>query len=295
MQHTCQICNKTFDSPHRKAKLCSRECANTHRSIIATKERVCELCGKELVSPGQKKLGYCSIECRDNDTKRIVIGGEVHTTCTHCGKAFTHAKWRNLKFCSKECAHTSRKTVTMVHATCQQCGTDFIHRSNVKRNFCSKKCWHKFGIGENSPHYSSVNVSCEQCGKAMKREPNHANRVDHNFCCNRCRSDWHSANIRGEVHPLWKGGADNNRGPNWLAQRRKAWKRDNYTCQHCGTTKKQLKKNPAVHHIIPFRDFGIERYEEANELTNLITLCPTCHMRAEHNLIPIQPYLLAFP
>jgi DEAD/DEAH box helicase domain-containing protein len=41
-----------------------------------------------------------------------------------------------------------------------------------------------------------------------------------------------------------------------------------------------------VHHIRPFREFGYipgenENYLLANALDNLITLCPTCHHRAE--------------
>jgi DEAD/DEAH box helicase domain-containing protein len=41
-----------------------------------------------------------------------------------------------------------------------------------------------------------------------------------------------------------------------------------------------------VHHRRPFRDFGYEPglndlYLQANQLENLITLCPSCHRRAE--------------
>jgi DEAD/DEAH box helicase domain-containing protein len=41
-----------------------------------------------------------------------------------------------------------------------------------------------------------------------------------------------------------------------------------------------------VHHIRPFRDYGYiagqnEAYQLANDLENLVTLCPSCHRRAE--------------
>lgn len=41
-----------------------------------------------------------------------------------------------------------------------------------------------------------------------------------------------------------------------------------------------------VHHVRPFRDFGYlpgrnSNYKQANELDNLVTLCPSCHRRAE--------------
>jgi predicted HNH restriction endonuclease len=34
-----------------------------------------------------------------------------------------------------------------------------------------------------------------------------------------------------------------------------------------------------VHHIIPFRKFGIDRYREANKISNLISLCNSCHSK----------------
>jgi len=44
-----------------------------------------------------------------------------------------------------------------------------------------------------------------------------------------------------------------------------------------------------VHHIRPFREFGWRpgensNDEQANQLSNLLTLCPTCHRRAEQQV-----------
>jgi DEAD/DEAH box helicase domain-containing protein len=41
-----------------------------------------------------------------------------------------------------------------------------------------------------------------------------------------------------------------------------------------------------MHHIRPFREFGYvpgqnDHYRQANRLENLVTLCPSCHRRAE--------------
>ncbi len=66
-------------------------------------------------------------------------------------------------------------------------------------------------------------------------------------------------------------------GPNWPAQRRQARARDGYVCQMCGAPERGQAHH--VHHKIPFRRFS--SYREANRLSNLITLCPTCHRRAE--------------
>ena len=80
---------------------------------------------------------------------------------------------------------------------------------------------------------------------------------------------------RGEKNWAWRGGYDWNRGSDWGKQRRKTRKRDNNTCQCCGTTSKEVGKNLDVHHIIPYR------ISKSNDLENLITLCPNCHIKAD--------------
>ncbi len=69
----------------------------------------------------------------------------------------------------------------------------------------------------------------------------------------------------------------NNYGPNWVVQRIRARERDNFTCQLCGAP--EMGRSHHVHHKTPFRQFT--SYLIANQLDNLITLCPTCHRRAE--------------
>lgn len=103
------------------------------------------------------------------------------------------------------------------------------------------------------------------------------------------------AKYQGSANPHWKGGYKEYYGPNWNIQRRAARKRDKHRCQCCG--KKQKTKAFDVHHVRPFRTFGYvvgvnDHYLPANDLTNLITLCPSCHTRAENGKIAFQPYLL---
>ena len=69
----------------------------------------------------------------------------------------------------------------------------------------------------------------------------------------------------------------NDYGPNWLAQRNRARGRDGYRCQACGVLEDERSHH--VHHKIPFRAFA--SYRQANQLSNLVTLCPRCHHRAE--------------
>lgn len=74
----------------------------------------------------------------------------------------------------------------------------------------------------------------------------------------------------------------NDYGPNWQQQRQLALARDGHQCRTCGAAEGMLH----VHHIRPFRDYNYipganDHYLIANQLDNLVTLCPSCHRRAE--------------
>jgi DEAD/DEAH box helicase domain-containing protein len=75
---------------------------------------------------------------------------------------------------------------------------------------------------------------------------------------------------------LWSNDP-NNYGPTWAAQRNRARARDGYRCQICGAPEQGREHD--VHHRIPFRRF--DTYQQANQLSNLATLCRPCHRRAE--------------
>jgi DEAD/DEAH box helicase domain-containing protein len=72
----------------------------------------------------------------------------------------------------------------------------------------------------------------------------------------------------------------NDYGPGWSKIRERVRARDGYKCQVCGTPESGRQHD--VHHKIPFRAFASR--EEANRLENLITLCPSCHKKAEENV-----------
>jgi DEAD/DEAH box helicase domain-containing protein len=74
----------------------------------------------------------------------------------------------------------------------------------------------------------------------------------------------------------WKNDP-NNYGPNWLRQRDLARQRDGFRCQSCGAL--ETRQSHHVHHKVPFRNFT--SFVMANHLENLITLCPSCHKKAE--------------
>ena len=78
----------------------------------------------------------------------------------------------------------------------------------------------------------------------------------------------------------------NNYGPGWTQIRDRVRARDKYTCQVCGAV--ETNRQHDVHHKVPFRAFrapnGSPDPVQANRLDNLITLCPSCHHKAEQNV-----------
>lgn len=75
---------------------------------------------------------------------------------------------------------------------------------------------------------------------------------------------------------LWTNDA-NNYGSNWNNVRQLVRERDQFTCQMCGAP--ETDRPHHVHHKVPLRSFV--SLEQANNLENLVTLCPSCHRRAE--------------
>ncbi len=75
---------------------------------------------------------------------------------------------------------------------------------------------------------------------------------------------------------LWMN-YQNDYGPGWAKYKDLIRKRDNYTCQNCGVLEDTIKHH--IHHIKPIKFF--ESIELANNPSNLITLCASCHRLAE--------------
>ncbi|MDF1520723.1 MAG: DUF1998 domain-containing protein, partial [Brevefilum sp.] len=78
---------------------------------------------------------------------------------------------------------------------------------------------------------------------------------------------------------LWNS-EQNDYGPDWDKIRQRVLNRDGKRCQVCGAADSVQPLH--VHHIQPFRSFT--NLESANQTQNLITLCPTCHRKAESSV-----------
>jgi len=75
---------------------------------------------------------------------------------------------------------------------------------------------------------------------------------------------------------LWTNDT-NDYGPGWALLRQQVRQRDGFSCQGCGLPETDHAHD--VHHIVPFRQFASP--QQANQLSNLVSLCPACHRLAE--------------
>lgn len=88
--------------------------------------------------------------------------------------------------------------------------------------------------------------------------------------------------LSGEKHYNWKGGISTERDSfmssyEYLQWRRLVFKRDNYTCQHCGRNSTLVKLN--AHHIKNYSQYP----EIRTDVNNGITLCEECHLPTYKN------------
>jgi DEAD/DEAH box helicase domain-containing protein len=86
---------------------------------------------------------------------------------------------------------------------------------------------------------------------------------------------------------LWTN-SPNDYGADWADIRERVRARDGYRCQVCGQA--EVGRQHDVHHKTPFRFFMRQADDPAkaraaaNNLANLVTLCPACHKKAESNV-----------
>jgi DEAD/DEAH box helicase domain-containing protein len=91
----------------------------------------------------------------------------------------------------------------------------------------------------------------------------------------------------------------NDYGPDWVKIRERVRAQAGFRCQVCGlpengpSTELRTSRQHDVHHKIPFRNFVRNSQsretlqsalQKANRMDNLVTLCPSCHRKAEQNV-----------
>lgn len=291
----CLYCSSEFTTRDYRAKFCSRKCASiakTHKRI--TKQ--CLTCGKEFpIEPKHPDVKYCSHKCHGVARRK-----QVDTICLNCGNVFQQYPSGHKRFCSQTCSNrfhqhpdpTKHKT-----CICEWCEKSFETRHDAPGRFCGHQCMSEYAasVSPGAPRKEEIHITlnCKICGNPYQTTA-HQVRERGSTCCSRqCVNVLQSQLKRKEGNPNYRGGSILYRGANWGRQSRKALKRDGYCCQICHKKLGRKKSDYGIHHIKPFREFDGD-YENANRLSNLITLCRRCHARVEFGGLAC-PLPLALP
>jgi 5-methylcytosine-specific restriction endonuclease McrA len=72
------------------------------------------------------------------------------------------------------------------------------------------------------------------------------------------------------------------RGFDWKRIKKLIKERDNYNCQECGISEQDTVQYLQVHHKVKYSIF------KDNSPENLITLCPKCHVKKEHQFVKVS-------
>jgi len=62
-----------------------------------------------------------------------------------------------------------------------------------------------------------------------------------------------------------------------------------YCCRVCETHQDEIGREPSVHHITPRGCYSDDEWRDFNKLTNLISLCPSCHGTFEGEFTESSP------
>jgi 5-methylcytosine-specific restriction endonuclease McrA len=210
---------------------------------------------------------------------RLVAYNAVMNTntrkCLACGTGIpkpASSKVRHKLYCSPACLSARRtqgwgRKPQGQAANCLVCGGLFYTPPGRPGRYCSRPCYAKGRWGE-------AHVTTRDC--VICKTPFLARISDYKTCCGpACRSQRRSEANRGERCHFWRGGAAAPYNEEWQFIRKQALARDGKACVLCGS-----KNRVNVHHVVPYR------YSQSHALTNLITLCRSCHSREELKVNP---------
>lgn len=229
---------------------------------------------------------------RQHHTK---VHGEplANRTCKRCGGGFYDEKARR-KFCGECNPNAGRLNGNWRGARdvaeCERCGDEFEYYPSTKEGVYCSECVREADEFLGTPYADiadapRVRCECEHCEERFDVLESDYERGNGRFCSRRCLARWTSENRTGEDHHQWleEGGTYTGR---WWSVRRRALRRDQFRCQACRKTVSAMDRNPDVHHIEPVRRF--DDPDQAHRLSNVVSLCRSCHRRAEEGEIDVS-------
>lgn len=297
IEKTCVWCNKLYLVVRAKgssSRYCSRACQNIYQSrerAEHTKEarvkKICETCrmAYETLPCLIERSKFCSKKCKESYPYPRSNKIQTSKFCERCGAAYLVSLKRaaRSRFCGRNCPRLGR-----IEKSCESCGSGYqveIHRAEFTR-YCSRNCHNRANSYRRIEKTKAARIQkkCEHCGSHKELPPCFAKTF--RFCSKKCRADWESINRRGANNPQWNGGTSDarkllNSSREYKEWRRLVYKRDSYTCQHCGDNR---GGNLHAHHIKPVAIHP----ELALEIQNGLTLCNPCHTKLHQQTLSLS-------
>lgn len=238
---------------------------------------ICEECGNGFeVYPSRFKMGYppkfCSRDCAYSNMRSRETENRRMVNCDHCGIDFRlyNYRIRDLNFCSTKCLGDFKNK--QVEIKCENCESHFkVKKSRLEKQnprYCSWMCRNEGFNGDNSPLYTKWFRFCEHCGEEFMVRPSQVESGKGRYCSKSCKHESQKCGNPTDNKHFYSLSF-------WHELRKQCFERDGYTCTKCGATDKLLH----AHHIVPRRLNG------PDELSNLISLCASCHLTIEHALL----------
>lgn len=202
-------------------------------------------------------------------------------SCDSCSKDYTTREGLAYHYDNSDCERNG--------VDCPECGDTFANEHGVRAH-------HSQVHGGPGIHGTKV-VECAWCSKEIRRKKYFVEKREKFYCSTECEAEWKS-----EYQGAYRWADDKTHysgsyyGSNWPEQRAKRLEIDDYQCVACGMTdeehKEQQGRSLSVHHlrdIDEFRDSETNSLDEkeANEISNLVTMCRPCHKKWEG--VPITP------
>lgn len=214
----------------------------------------------------------------------------------------------NEKYGSRTVLYNSEDGHKYVKRSCDVCGSEYCARlSKIKkeggsgttcgRSCGAKKANKKSGYGDFfqgkkikrlEDKKARIDRDCDVCGSSYLARVDKLKQGKGLTCSVYC-SGVFSASKRdeeqrksnfptGSDHGLWQGGYSLYNS-SWRKKRDKVLEKYDYKCFVCGKTKEDIGREPDIHHVKPLLSF--KNTDKANELDNLVCLCPEHHRKVE--------------
>ena len=204
---------------------------------------------------------------------------QIRKICAVCEKEFY--VWGYLKdkakYCSTSCYHIaltgvpSARVNSRIQKMCPVCGKNFeVPRCHERIITCSRECGYAFRkkYTPSKEYGKRIRIICLNCKKEFERLES---KLPHNrYCSRECYIEQRQKFVKYPSNQRFET-------REWVTNRLIVLKRDNFLCHLCGKT-----DDLQVHHKVPYS------YDANNSLSNLVTLCKSCHFNI-HKLIWDHP------